>query len=45
MILLDDVLNLADTYIKDFCGVKGVRDTGLLESALASPFQTFAGED
>jgi death-on-curing protein len=45
MILLDDVLNLHDASIEDFGGAKGVRDMGLLESALARPFQTFAGED
>ncbi|MEI7736571.1 MAG: type II toxin-antitoxin system death-on-curing family toxin [Ferruginibacter sp.] len=45
MILLDDVLNLHDASIEDFGGAKGVRDMALLESALARPFQTFAGED
>ncbi len=45
MILLDDVLSLHDASIEDFGGAKGVRDLGLLESALARPFQTFAGQD
>ncbi len=45
MILLEDVLNLHDLSIKDFGGSSGVRDLGLLESAIARPFQTFGGED
>jgi len=45
MILAEDVLKLHDRSIDDFGGAKGIRDTGLLESALARPFQTFAGED
>jgi death on curing protein len=45
MILIEDVLKLHDKSIDDFGGAKGIRDTGLLESALARPFQTFAGED
>jgi death on curing protein len=45
MILLDDILKLHDASIEDFGGVKGIRDLGLLESALARPFQTFGGKD
>jgi death-on-curing protein len=45
MILAEDVLKLHDKSIDDFGGATGIRDTGLLESALARPFQTFAGED
>jgi death-on-curing protein len=45
MILTEDVLKLHDKSIDDFGGAKGIRDTGLSESALARPFQTFAGED
>ena len=45
MILVEDVIKLHDKSIDDFGGAKGVRDTGLLESALARPFQTFGGED
>lgn len=45
MILAEDILQLHDKSIDDFGGAKGIRDTGLLESALARPFQTFAGED
>lgn len=45
MILLEDVLKLHDKSIDDFGGAKGIRDSGMLESALARPFQTSAGED
>lgn len=45
MILLEDVLKLHDASIEDFGGARGIRDSGLLESALARPFQTFGGED
>jgi death-on-curing protein len=45
MILIEDILILHSKSIKDFGGSHGVRDLGLLESALARPFQTFEGED
>ena len=45
MIILNDVLELHEKSIKDFGGSQGIRDIGLLESALARPFQTFGGED
>jgi death on curing protein len=45
MILTEDVLMIHENSIKDFGGSHGVRDIGLLESAIARPFQTFAGED
>ncbi len=45
MILLEDVLTPHDFSIKDFGGLSGVRDIGLLESAIARPFQTFNDED
>lgn len=45
MILINDVLALHEASIKDFGGAKGIRDIGLLESAIARPFQTFDGED
>lgn len=38
------VLTLHSALIQEFGGMDGVRDEGLLESALASPFQTFGGE-
>ena len=45
MILIDDILNLHDRSIEMYGGAKGIRDHGLLESAIARPFQTFGGED
>jgi death-on-curing protein len=45
MILLEDVLLLHEFSIKDFGGASGIRDIGLLESAIARPFQTFGGKD
>ncbi len=45
MILLEDVLKLHEFSIRDFGGASGIRYIGLLESAIARPFQTFGGED
>ncbi len=41
---LDDVLWIHDRQIQKFGGTSGLRDQGLLESALAQPQATFAGE-
>lgn len=38
------VLALHSALIQEFGGRDGVRGEGLLESALAAPFQTFGGE-
>ena len=38
------ILALHSALIKEFGGSDGIRDQGLLESALAAPFQTFGGE-
>lgn len=38
------ILMLHTALIAEFWGLEGVRDEGLLESALAAPFQTFGGE-
>ena len=45
MILLEDILELHNKSIIDFGGSHGVRDLGLVESAIARPFQTFGGEE
>ena len=45
MILLEDILLLHDMSIRDYGGMKGIRDIGLLESAIARPFQTFDSKD
>jgi death-on-curing protein len=41
---LDQVLALHEDQISAYGGTSGVRDLGLLESALAQPQATFAGE-
>ncbi|NJK74844.1 MAG: type II toxin-antitoxin system death-on-curing family toxin [Richelia sp. CSU_2_1] len=41
---LDEVLELHADQISSFGGTPGVRDEGLLESALAQPRSTFGGE-
>lgn len=38
------VLALHSDLIREFGGAEGIRDEGLLESALAAPLQTFDGE-
>ena len=42
---LAEVLNLHGLIIAETGGADGLRDLGLLESALAQPRQTFGGED
>ena len=46
MIILSkkQVLALHSDLIREFGGTEGIRDEGLLESALAAPFQTFGGK-
>lgn len=41
----EQVLMLHSHLIKETGGSDGVRDMGLLESALESPFQSYAGEE
>ncbi|MEG4329587.1 Fic family protein, partial [Microcoleus sp. herbarium5] len=43
-LFLDEVLELHDDQISSFGGTPGVRDEGLLESALAQPQATFGGQ-
>ena len=45
MILLEDILKLHKFSIQKYGGSHGLRDSGLLESAIARPFQSFGGED
>lgn len=40
----NQVTTLHSALIREFGGIDGIRDEGLLESALAAPFQTFGGE-
>jgi death-on-curing protein len=45
MISLEDILLLHEFSIQDFGGASGVRDIGMLESAVSRLFQTFGGEE
>jgi death on curing protein len=45
MITKEIVLRLHELSIQQFGGAKGIRDEGLMESAIARPYQTFGGED
>ncbi|MEP6926144.1 MAG: type II toxin-antitoxin system death-on-curing family toxin [Ginsengibacter sp.] len=45
MILKIDILKLHELSIQKYGGSDGVRDEGLLDSAIARPFQTFDGAD
>ena len=45
MIELRDALNIHDILIDKFGGSRGVRDLGLLESALHRPFATFENQE
>lgn len=40
----NQVTALHSALIREFGGIDGIRDEGLLESALAAPFQTFGRE-
>ena len=41
----EQILTMHSELIMEFGGSDGLRDPGLLESALAAPFQTFGGQD
>ncbi len=45
MITKKTVLRLHELSIVQFGSANGVRDEGLMESAIARPYQTFGGED
>lgn len=45
MITKEIVLRLHELSIIKYGGSQGIRDEGLLESAIARPYQTFGGED
>ena len=45
MISINEVEIIHNILIDKFRGSKGIRDVGLLESALARPFATFDGKD
>ena len=41
----EQVLSLHKELVERFGGTAGIRDDGLLDSALSSPFQSFSGQD
>ena len=45
MITIKIILRLHDLSIITYGGSQGIRDQGLMESAIARPYQTFDGED
>jgi death-on-curing protein len=44
MIEVSEVQRIHDILIDRFGGAKGIRDKGILESAIGRPFQTFDGK-
>lgn len=44
-VTFDDIVQLHRLIIRKTGGLDGLRDSGLLEAALAAPFQSFGGED
>jgi death-on-curing protein len=45
MIQVEEVERIHDVLIDRFGGIRGIRDRGILESAIGRPFQTFDGKD
>lgn len=45
MITKEIVLKLHELSIIEYGGANGLRDEGLMESAIARPYQTFGGDD
>jgi death-on-curing protein len=45
MISISEVILIQDILIEKFGGTRGIRDKGLLESAVSRPFQTFDTKD
>lgn len=45
MITKEAILKLHNLSINKYGGLSGIRDEGLLESAIARPYQTFGGKD
>lgn len=42
---VDDIMLLHEKIIDKTGGIRGIRDVGLLEMAVSSPFASFGGED
>lgn len=45
MISIKTILRLHELSITKYGGSEGIRDQGLMESAIARPYQTFGGDD
>lgn len=45
MIQIEEVVRVHDILVEKFGGTKGIRDRGILESAIGRPFQTFDGKE
>jgi death-on-curing protein len=45
MISKETILRIHELSIIQYGGLNGIRDEGLMESAIARPYQTFGGED
>src|SRR5271157_50763 len=45
MIRIEEVISIQEKLIENFGGIKGIRDLGLLDSALNRPFMTFEQND
>src|SRR6187402_3120550 len=45
MIEISEVERIHDILVERFGGAKGIRDKGILESAIGRPFQTFDDKD
>ena len=45
MIRIEEVISIQEKLIENFGGIKGLRDLGLLDSALNRPFMTFEQND
>jgi len=45
MISISEIILIQDILIEKFGGTRGIRDRGLLESAVSRPFQTFDNYD
>ena len=41
----NQIIKIQRQIIKEFGGISGLRDESMLDSALANPLQTFAGND
>ena len=42
---VNDIMLLHEKIIDKTGGIRGIRDVGLLEMAVSSPFASFGGED